>query len=217
MAIVRSIAIGRARGSAGDITYAESKGRTVVRERRREGAPLSSPAQLSHQERRNNLIYAWNYRFRNTAYLWTNLEPYMSPYTMFLKMNAPFSAQPWIIGSSWNITPAGAYVSSGVYNEQSLYIRKLTLLGYGVYFVNPDIIRDIRVGDRIFVFKRASESSGLLLQDNIFINQSHINSINNNGYIIIDSDKNFDLWAVCFYSVFFNRSSIGRFKIVPAE
>lgn len=214
MAIVRSIAIGRAKGSAGDITYAESKGRTIVRERRREGTPLSSPAQLSHQERRNNLIYAWNYRFRKTSFLWTNLKPYVSPYTMFLKMNAPFSADPWVIGTSWNITPVGAYLSLGVYNEQSLYIRKIDFLGYRIYFVNTDIIRDIRIGDRIVVYKRSSESSGMLFQDNIYINQSRINSINNNGYIIIDSDKNFDLWAVCFYSVFYNRSSTGRLNII---
>lgn len=215
MAIVRSIAIGRARGSAGDITYTESKGRTIVRERRREGAPLSSPAQLSHQSRRNGLIAAWNYRLKNYSYLWTNLQPYVSPYTMFLKMNAPFSAEPWVVGTSWNVTPAGGYISWGIYDEYSVSITRTHTLGFYVHVHNRRIINDIRVGDRFVVMRRTSETSGTVSFITLNVTQQRLDSIKENAYFYADTSANYNLFAVSFHSVFYNRSSTGRWNIVP--
>lgn len=94
MAIVRSLAIGKAVNSAGNITYQTVKGRTIAREKPVHVANPNTPAQQAQRSKMSNIVAAWREWFFMTAKYFTVIQGYGSAYNEFVKRNIHLAEKP---------------------------------------------------------------------------------------------------------------------------
>lgn len=123
MAIVRSLAIGKARNSAGNLTFQEYDGRTIAREKPVRVANPRTPAQMAQRAKLTNLVNAWRNQFVALKKFFTVTGPHQSEFNAFTRLNMPYAEVPFVddLGSIDKI-PAGVYLASGNYPEHFLTV-----------------------------------------------------------------------------------------------
>ena len=87
MAIVKSLGLGKARGSAGEFTYSTIEGRTIARTK---PAHVHNPNTEGQQEQRTKMrevVIAWRDAGQRFEKLWTNRKKYNSAYNSFVSAN----------------------------------------------------------------------------------------------------------------------------------
>lgn len=87
MAIVKSLGLGKARGSAGEFTYSTIEGRTIARTK---PAHVHNPNTAGQQEQRakmRDVVVAWRDAGQRFEKLWTNRKKYNSAYNSFVSAN----------------------------------------------------------------------------------------------------------------------------------
>lgn len=125
MAIVRSLAIGKAVNSAGNITYQTVKGRTIAREKPVHVANPNTPAQQAQRSKMSNIVAAWREWFFMTADLFTVIQGYGSAYNEFVKRNIHLAESPIFVDGVINANRAiGFTVSTGKYSHNSLALSR---------------------------------------------------------------------------------------------
>lgn len=116
MAIVKSLGLGKARGSAGEFTYSTIEGRTIARTK---PAHVHNPNTAGQQKQRTKMrevVVAWRDAGQRFEKLWTNRKKYHSAYNSFV---------------SANIANDGTFELSQ--NGQYVYMNTGFILGQGQY------------------------------------------------------------------------------------
>lgn len=196
MAIVRSLAIGKAVNSAGPITYQTVKGRTIAREKPVHVANPDTPKQQAQRNRMRNIVEAWRMFYFALAPYFTTIQGYGSAYNEFVRRNIHLSDNPWHVDNE----PQPKYrsvVSTGKYGETALISDasggKLTV---GVQ--DLQLRGDMLPGDQIV---------GLIYTDDPYSFELHYHELDEEDIESLSEGGTIELfegtaanWAVWFYS-----------------
>ena len=149
MAIVRSLAIGKAVNSAGNITYQTVKGRTIAREKPVHVANPNTPAQQAQRSKMSNIVAAWREWFFVTAKYFTVIQGYGSAYNEFVKRNIHLAELPIFVDGVVNSSRIrGFTVSTGKYSHNSIAISRPDSI-LAVSMTDIQMREDLVSGDEI--------------------------------------------------------------------
>lgn len=174
MAIIRSLAVGKARKSAGNITYQTVKGRTIAREKPAFVANPDTPLQQAQRGKMRKLVAAWRAWFSLLKPYFTVIDGYGSAYNQFVKMNMPwavdFSTDP---GTGVVSYPDNAYFSNGKYPQ-----RALNATAGSVSVADIQLREEAEAGDRLVLVEHGSVSANPTIQEYV-LTEADIENIRN--------------------------------------
>lgn len=87
MAIVKSLGLGKARGSAGEFTYSTIEGRTIARTKPAHVHNPNTEGQQAQRTKMREVVIAWRDAGQRFEKLWTNRKKYHSAYNSFVSAN----------------------------------------------------------------------------------------------------------------------------------
>lgn len=119
MAIVKSLGLGKARGSAGEFTYSTIEGRTIARTKPAHVHNPKTDAQQAQRTKMREVVVAWRAAGQRFERLWTNRKKYHSAYNSFVSAN--------IANNGTFEVPEG---------EEYVYMNDGFILGQGQYSAN---------------------------------------------------------------------------------
>lgn len=202
MAIVRSLAIGKARKSAGNLTYQIVKGRTLVREKPMHVFNPDTPAQQAQRAKMRNLVEAWRGWFQLCAPYFTKIDGYGTAYNQFIKLNMPIANTSWVnelSGEVW--LRNNTCVSFGRFGEASLSIHG----GWPPLVVSVeslDLRRLVEQGDHLIFISSSELPGGIagspVIYDKVLTAQE-AETLRNGGTVSMNVDT-FEYSALFFYS-----------------
>lgn len=146
MAIVNSLAIGKSKKSAGNLTYATVKGRTIAKQKVVEVHNPNTPAQQAQRTAMATIVLFWQVWASAFKSYFTKLKPLFSAFNQFVHMNKEIMHTPGLITPDDKIGAiAGMYVSSGYYGEGSI---ALSGGPRSIDFLNVALANDVKAGDK---------------------------------------------------------------------
>ena len=119
MAIVKSLGLGKARGSAGEFTYSTIEGRTIARTKPAHVHNPNTEAQQAQRSKMRDVVVAWRDVGQRFQKLWTNRKKYQSAYNSFVAANIANNG-------TFEVAKAGNYI----------YMEDGFILGQGQYRAN---------------------------------------------------------------------------------
>ena len=119
MAIVKSLGLGKARGSAGEFTYSTIQGRTIARTKPAHVHNPNTEAQQAQRAKMSAVVLAWRDVGQRLEKLWTKRKKYHSAYNSFVSANIANNG-------TFEVAPEGTYV----------YMEDGFILGQGQYSAN---------------------------------------------------------------------------------
>lgn len=128
MAIVKSLGLGKARGSAGEFTYSTIEGRTIARTKPAHVHNPNTEGQQAQRKKMSEVVLAWRDAGQRLEKLWTKRKKYHSAYNSFVSANIHNNG-------SFEVAPEGTYI----------YMNNGFILGQGQYSVNQ---LDVIAGDQ---------------------------------------------------------------------
>lgn len=174
MAIIRSLAVGKARKSAGNLTYQTVKGRTIAREKPAFVANPDTPLQQEQRGKMRNLVAAWRAWFSLMKPYFTVIDGYGSAYNQFVKMNMPW-AEDFVTDQGTGVVSYAdnAYFSNGKYPQ-----RALEATGGSVLVADIQLKEEAEAGDRLILVEHGSGSSNPTITEYV-LDQDDIDGIRN--------------------------------------
>lgn len=175
MAVIRSLAVGKARKSAGNLTYQTVKGRTIAREKPAFVANPNTPLQQAQRGKMRNLVAAWRAWFSLMKPYFTVIDGYGSAYNQFVKMNMPW-AEDFSTNQGNGVVQYSdnAYFSNGKYPQ-----RALEASGGSVTVADIQLREEAEAGDRLILVEHGSLSANPSVQEYV-LTQADIDDIRNN-------------------------------------
>lgn len=128
MAIINSLAIGKARKSAGNLTFATIQGRTIAREKPVNVKNPRTDKQLAQRSKMSNTVAAYRNIGIMVKHLFTKLPKYTSQYNQFVKENIKIADKFEIIEETGKVTNVGGLMIS---NGDILPFKTVIEFGYG--------------------------------------------------------------------------------------
>lgn len=119
MAIVKSLGLGKARGSAGEFTYSTIQGRTIARTKPAHVHNPNTDAQQAQRAKMSAVVLAWRDAGQRLEKLWTKRKKYHSAYNSFVSANIANNG-------TFEVAPEGTYI----------YMENGFILGQGQYSAN---------------------------------------------------------------------------------
>ena len=174
MAVIRSLAVGKARKSAGNLTYQTVKGRTIAREKPAFVANPNTPLQQAQRGKMRNLVAAWRAWFSLMKPYFTVIDGYGSAYNQFVKMNMPW-AEDFHTDQGTGVVQYSdnAYFSNGKYPQ-----RALSATGGSVSVDDIQLREEAEAGDRLILVEHGSLSANPTIQEYV-LTQDDIDDIRN--------------------------------------
>lgn len=174
MAVIRSLAVGKARKSAGNLTYQTVKGRTIAREKPAFVANPNTPLQQEQRGKMRNLVAAWRAWFSLLKPYFTVIDGYGSAYNQFVKMNMPW-AEDFSTDQGTGVVSFAdnAYFSNGKYPQ-----RALDATGGSVSVADIQLREEAEAGDRLVLVEHGAGVSNPTIQEYV-LTESDIENIRN--------------------------------------
>lgn len=216
MAIVKSLAIGKARKSAGNLTYQTVKGRTIAREKPLHVANPDTPAQQAQRNRIRNLVDAWRTWFSICAPYFTYIQGFGSAYNEFIRRNIGMANQPW--RESYNnsfLLRSLTYVSVGKYGVAALSLTETfpdDVPTYVIGVADLQLRNDIRINDRLIFMTQFFPDEGPWLAPVIteyYLTENDVETLHNGDTISIPYTRG-ENTAIFWYSSARRLSSTAR-------
>lgn len=208
MAIIRSLAIGKARGSAGNLTFSTIKGRTIAREKPAFVSNPNTEKQLSQRLKMRNAVAAYRAIGSQVKDLFTVIPRYGSAYNQFIKSNIAIADNFEIDEATGNVKNIiGMCVANGVYPSQCFTI-KADLNGVGAFVRNLQLSNEMKAGDMVFAVGTPAEGDGVPQVYSHVITESDL-ELDEQGLVYLEITNVPDLSniAVAWYSPSTHRSS----------
>ena len=208
MAIIRSLAVGKARKSAGNLTFSTVKGRTIAREK---PAFVNNPNTAKQQAQRlkmKNVVTAYRAIGSQVKDLFTVIPRYGSAYNQFVKSNIGIADKFEIdeaTGTVKNID--GMCVSNGVYPSQC-FVLNWKSKSLGAHVANAQLREEIKAGDMVYAVGTPKEGDGVPQVYSHVITESEVEEfVPESALIFIKGVPELSNVAFAWYSPATHRSS----------
>lgn len=199
MAIVNSMAIGKARKSVGNITLATVKGRTIAREKPAYVRNPNSPAQRAQRDKMAKIVAVWRSMGSKVGKLFTVIPGYGSAYNQFVKANIDKATGVTIDEMSGKITyPAGLIVGYGKYPENTLTLSKTADSEAQIIAVDDQMRSEAQMGDVIGVLY-VVKSTGEVFLDEQVLASTFLDDFKAGRSVLIGSPVGADYLSAAFY------------------
>lgn len=208
MAIINSLAVGKARNSAGNLTFSTIKGRTIAREK---PAYVRNPQTLKQTEQREKMtkiVAAWRQFGYQVKHLFTVIAGYGSAYNQFVKLNISKAKTLVVDAITGKVTPiVGLVMGSGKYDSDAIYLSFSETDKAHFNVSSPQLIDEMQAGDVFGVIRWNSTSKKFeVYSEELFDEQ--IPMLRNGNYLDTDVVVQVnDLYAGYWYSSARNLSS----------
>lgn len=208
MAIINSLAIGKARKSAGNLTFSTVKGRTIAREK---PAYVSNPQtvkQTAQRAKMATIVAAWRQYGYKCRHLFTVIAGFGSPYNEFVKKNIQLAANlPKDATSGVPYSCAGMQLGSGKYGSNALNIQADENNECLVRIMDAQLQQEIQVGDVVGVIA-TSDNASFFYVDTTEVTSDNIQALANGQSVSVDQSYDTGaLFAPFWYSSSRNLSS----------
>lgn len=161
MAIVNSLAIGKSKKSAGNLTYATVKGRTIAKQKPVSVANPNTPAQIAQRTAMATIVMFWQLWASAFKGFFTKRNKLFSEFNQFVHLNKKIMHTPDLITTTGLIgNIEGMYITSGKYNENTLSVS--TGANPKVSTNNMDLLLNIAEDDFFILVKKNDDSKGFL-------------------------------------------------------
>lgn len=208
MAIINSLAVGKARNSAGNLTFSTIKGRTIAREKPAYVRNPQTSKQIAQREKMAKIVAAWRQFGYQVKHLFTVIAGYGSAYNQFVKLNVGKAETLVVDAITGKVTPiVGLAMGSGKYDSDAIY---LSFSGSNMAQFNvssSQLIDEMQPGDIFGVIRWDSTNEKFeIYSEELFEDQ--IPMLRNGNYLDTDVEVNVnDLYAGYWYSSARNLSS----------
>ena len=160
MAIVNSLAIGKSKKSAGNLTYATVKGRTIAKQKPTSVANPNTPAQQAQRTAMATIVNFWQLWASAYKDLFTKRNKLFSAFNQFVHLNKEIMHTPGLITESGLIGDIeGMYIASGKYSVDAIKVSPGASAGFGT--ANADLLSNLVVGDKIILIKKTTNAMTL--------------------------------------------------------
>jgi hypothetical protein len=208
MAIINSMAIGKARKSAGNLTFATIKGRTIAREKPAYVRNPDTVKQRAQRDKMKKIVAVWRAFGYNVRHLFTVIGGYGSAYNEFVKQNLPLAetiqTDP-VTGVPYAC--AGMVLGSGKFGSGALNIQANQANEVSINISDGQLRQEIQVGDIIGVVS-ASDNFNHFVVTTEQITEANISALSSGQYIDLpESYETGLLYAPFWYSSARNQSS----------
>ena len=157
MAIVNSLAIGKSKKSAGNLTYATVKGRTIAKQKPTSVANPNTPAQQAQRTAMATIVNFWQLWASAYKDLFTKRNKLFSAFNQFVHLNKEIMHTPGLITETGLIGDIeGMYIASGKYNENTLSVSAGA--NPKVSTNNMDLLLNLVEGDKIILIKKQTNA-----------------------------------------------------------
>lgn len=209
MAIIDSLAIGKARNSIGNLTYCVISGRTIARQK---PTDVYNPKTVSQAKYRTQFAYAVRY-WGEFGYIfapyYTKLKGYGSAYNTCISLNNnPDKKLVDLVNGKLQMG-VGYYMSSGEFPNSSISVSDRT--GDNYFIVeNDSLIANLRLGDQLIFFSRKMFSTDFFVSIK-GLDQVTIDLIALKDWVHVELAENHNLINVIYYSPRTNKSSTANY------
>lgn len=152
MAIINSLAVGKARKSAGNLTFSTVNGRTIAREKATFVRNPNTAGQQKQRARMAAVVAAWRTMASQLKKLWTVKNKYASEYNAFVSANIA-NAEKFGYDAETGTIKAfeGLQLGNGKYPQGSVYIAEKNIDELILKFKNSELKANAKVGDIVGV------------------------------------------------------------------
>lgn len=204
MAIVRSLAIGKAIKSAGNLTYQTVKGRTIAREKPTFVANPNTERQQAQRAKLRTMVEAWRAWFSVLKPFFTVIQGYGSAYNEFVSRNINLPRSTFFESDTDNVSMRGGIVmSTGKYGAGAVHFEK-NEANIDVTIPDFQLRGDMQVGDRLIIVSQAIDEEPLPKVTEHDLTQGNIDTLAAGETLSIPSPSLGDL---VYYTVFFYSSA----------
>ena len=152
MAIVRSIAVGKARKSAGNVTFATVKGQVVMKEKPLSVKNPQTAAQQAQREKMTKLVYIWQHLGKYAKDGITRMSKYGSQYNRFVSNNMPLISNIWRSSSEeLNDTMQGLVLSEGAMSQIDAQMQVGSANITALIPMSGELKQNAKVGDKLVI------------------------------------------------------------------
>lgn len=216
MAIISSLAIGKARNSAGNLTYSTIKGRTIAREKPTYVRNPQTPKQMKQRNKMSALVALWRQHLSVCKPYFTVIKGYGSSYNEAIRLNMPIAEDLNYNRESNTVDlAAGVVISNGKFGADSLGIISGDMGAFTIKINDNQLKETVQIGDQFVLFTAIDAGNEKEIYT-IEVIEDNIQDIVNNEYIpeayIPDAGE---LYALLYYSSSRNISSSAVLTVVP--
>lgn len=175
MAIINSLAIGKSKKSAGNLTYSTVKGRTIAKQKPVSVANPNTPAQQAQRSAMATIVLFWQLWASAFVLLFTKRNKLFSQFNQFVHLNKEIMHTPNLItpaGKIGNID--GLYISSGKYGENTFEVVDPVAGKFNI--TNMELVRNVALGDK-FITILVSENEDNLTQSMVVVDEGMLENI----------------------------------------
>lgn len=157
MAIVNSLAIGKSKKSAGNLTYATVKGRTIAKQKPTSVANPNTPAQQAQRTAMATIVMFWQLWASAFKGLFTKRNKLFSAFNQFVHLNKEIMHTPGLITEDGLIGAIeGMYIASGKYSIDAIKVSEGGNAAF--YTTNADLLLNLVEGDKIILIKKQTNA-----------------------------------------------------------
>lgn len=220
MAIIRSLAIGKARKSAGNLTFATVEGRTIAREKPVFVKNPRTPAQLEQRDKMRKVVAAYRDFGVKVKQGFTVVPKYTSQYNEFVKRNMAVAENYVVDEETGKVTGLiGTQVSRGSYRFLLGPLVSVTPSGVMSFDIQGTSGWQALDGDMI-VFVQVSSEDGRVVVTDVKLSNLERNILNDGDVVRIESESltgGVSGGAAFYYSPANNASSTAYIQDLDSE
>lgn len=208
MAIINSLAVGKARKSAGNLTFSTVNGRTIAREKATFVRNPNTAGQQKQRARMAAVVAGWRAIASPVKKLWTVKNKYSSEYNAFVSANIA-NAEKFAYDADAGTIKAfeGLQLGNGKFPQSAVINDSTAVDEYEVLITNQEIRNSAKVGDVVGVIIVNADTGEMKVKE-VALQASDL-PLNAGSIFVIADDSGFTnkLYSCYYYSKARNEST----------
>lgn len=155
MAIINSLAVGKAVKSMGGITYSTQQGRVIAKQKVTTVKDAMSPSQLAQRNKLTATVKLWRQYQADIKQFWTRLDGYNSKYNQFVSSNIGFANDTFSYDPiTQKVTQTKFQIARGYFPINSIELKKgdPATATVRVRAISNELRDNLKVGDKLHFY-----------------------------------------------------------------